>query len=456
MAAVFQATGLASGLNTGSIVDAMVQSESQNLTQMKSQQTAYQTQISTLADLTSKLATLQSTAESLGTSGVVGLATQSSNSSFTAIPTASAIAGRYSVQVDRLAQAAKSLSQPFASSDAMVKGGTLQFTVMGKTYSRLTVTDGESLANVANDINGLGAPISAVVLNDGSQSYLSITNTTTGTPLTGGDALSVVETSTGSKGQALDLNLIQDAQNAQVEVDGLTFTRQSNSISDAIPGTTLQLNSEETTPETLVMASDSSATQSKLQTFVDAYNAVIKVVQKQLDVTETTDRTTSLVGDNAIRDLQSQLQGLVSHMGTGSDVRSLADLGVKTAQDGSLSIDSSVLSSALARNPTAVNALFSDTTNGLSTLTSALVQTETDPLNGILTVDSQWLNNRVSSLQDDQTAEQTRIDNYRTQLVAQFTAMEQVISELKSSASYLNQLFGTSSSSSSSSGSSSS
>jgi flagellar hook-associated protein 2 len=446
---VLQASGLASGIDTQSLINSLVTSESSGLTRMKQQQSAFTTQISALGDISSKLSALQTATDALK-NGPLAVSAQSTNTGFTATPGSGALAGRYSVQVGTLAQAAKSRSQEFDSSDAQVKGGFLDLTVMDKTYG-LNIDDGASLTDVASAINGLGAPISASVLNDGTHAYLSITTLQTGYPTDGSpsEAFSVTETPTGHLGQSLSMTVKQEAANAQLTVDGLTFTRQSNRVDDVIPGTTLALQSAGGAAEDLVMATDSSATQTQLKTFVDAYNSVIQAVQSQLAVNQDTDRSTSLAGDSAVRDLQTQLQSLVRTTISGSDVRSLADLGVKTARDGTLSIDSATLSAAISRNPAAVNALFTDATAGVATLTKSLVTDETDATTGVLTLDSQGLQNRVKSLTDDQAAEQTRLDSYRTMLVNQFTAMEQVISQLNSVKSFLTQQENASSSSSS-------
>ncbi len=445
---LFQAGGLASGLDTNAIIDKLVQIESQPITDLQKRQSALNSQVSALGDIASKISALDSAAAALGSGGVLGVTATSSNTGFTATPSSSAMAGRYSVQVQQLATAAKARSQAFAAGSAPVTGGTLTLTVMGRAYDPITITDGESLADVASAINGSGAPVSAVILSDGANSYLSLTNRDTGYPLAGapGDALSIAYSPTGSAGQALNLSLLLDAQgkpaeNAQVIVDGLTFTRQNNTLTDVIPGTTLALRAQGGATEDLVLSNDAGATQTKLRTFVDAYNAVIGAVQKQLDVNDTTDRSKSLAGDFTIRNLQASLQQLMtSQVGTGS-VRTLADLGVKTSKDGSLSIDPTVLQSALAQSPSALNTIFSDRTQGLAALVHSLTRTQTDPVNGLLTLESQGLTGQSSAIDDQVARMQTRIDGFRQLLVDQFTAMESVVSQLKTTGQFLAQQF---------------
>jgi flagellar hook-associated protein 2 len=440
MAASFQAGGIASGLDTNSIVDSLVKLRSQPLTLLLKRQSAAKTQISLLGDITSKLVALKDAARGLSTGGVLGARVTSTNSSFSAAPGTNAVAGSYSVQVQSLAQPAKARSQAFAAGET-VQGATLALRVQGTDYS-VTIADGATLEDAATAIRQSGAPVSAVVLDNGTSRYLSVTARDTGYPLAGvaGDALAITQTLTGSAGKALGATVFQQARNASVTVDGLVFTRQGNTVADAVPGTTLTLSAEGGAGETLSVAYDTEATQAKLQRFVDAYNAVIGLVQKQLSVKPEDDRESMLAGDSSIRSLQSQLQLLTASTVPGLvNVRSLADLGVKTGRDGSLQIDAATLGKAIARDAGAVNSLFATATTGLGALATTLADNFTRAGDGVLTARSSSLDRKVKSMGDEATRLQAQIDRYRSTLVAQFTAMEKTVSALKASGSFLAQ-----------------
>jgi flagellar hook-associated protein 2 len=447
MASTFQVGGLASGLDTNTIIDKFVELRSVSLTQLQTTQAGAKTQISLLGDLTSKITALDVAARALSTGGVLGAKAVTKNTAFSAVPGSQAVAGEYSVQVLTMAQASKARSQAFAD-DQLVRGGTLDLTVQGQAYS-VTIADGSTLQEVASAIQQSGAGVSATVLDDGTNTYLSLSSTKTGFPIGGSasDALAITETTTGTTGQPLGAALFQTAQNATLTVDGLLFTRQSNQVMDAVPGSTLTLASQGGATETLSLAYDTDATSAKLKTFVDAYNAVIGLVQKQLAVTPETNRSATLAGDLSIRTLQAQLQSLISTtVGGLANVRTLADLGVKTGRDGSLQIDSTTLGAAVARDPSAVNAMFATPGTGLSALTSALTENFTRASDGILTVRSSSLASRVKEMEHQATLLQDRLDAYRAFLVAQFTAMEQLVSGLKNSSTYIANMSSSSSS----------
>lgn len=459
---IFTVGGLASGMDTQSIIDKLVQLESQPLTLLQGRQAAFQSQVSLLGDLSSKLGALQTAASALATSGALANQVTSTTSSFSAVAGSGATAGTYQVQVAALATAAKWRSGPFGAG-AAVQAGTLSLTVGGAAYppadpatglvTPLTITAGESLAQIADAIRATGAPVSATVLNDGTSDYLSITNLATG--YTGGNAASALQVAftpgAGSTGTALDAGAYQQAAtNASFSVDGLTFTRTSNTVTDALPGTTLTLEHMGGPAETLTLASDASGTQANVQRFVDAYNTVMSAVQKQLTVSASTDRSSSLAGDPTVLGLEQALESLGSSVVGGlGTVRSLADLGVRTQQDGTLTLDGTVLASAVARDPAAVNAIFSSASTGIAKRTSDLADAYTTPVTGLLSLRQSGLQDQIGSITAQEAVLQARITSYHDNLAAQFTAMENVVSQLKTVGSFLTAQSSASTSSSS-------
>lgn len=440
MAPTFSAGGLVSGMDWNSIIDNLVELQQRPISMLKQRQSAVKSQVSAIGTLTSRLTSLRSTAEDLGKSGVVTLTAASTPTSLGVTLGEEAVAGRYGVRVEALASPAKARSAGFAASET-VTGGSLSLTVMGKAYE-VAVTDGASLESVAFAVNHSGAPVSAVVLDDGTSRYLSITPTETGFPVGGTpeNALSIVETSTGVKGKPLGAVVVQAAKNAVVHVDGLRFERQSNEVAGAIPGATLSLKSTAATAEDLVLANDVAGTTAKLQKFVDAYNAAIGFVQQQLAVTEASDRAYTLAGDSAVRSLQASLQQVISSevVATGT-IQSLADLGLKTERNGSLTLDAGALAKAMAGDARAVDELFTRAETGIAGLVDELVDRQIDA-GGILVERKKSLDGRIGDMDDELIVLEDRIESYRTRLLQQFTAMENVVSGLKSVGTYLTAL----------------
>ena len=440
-APTFSAGGLSSGMDWNGIIDSLVSLERRPITLLQQRQSAVKSQLSALGVLASRLSALETAVEGLGKSGALALKVASAPASVAAVAGTRAVAGRYEVRVESLASGAKSRSAGFAAGET-VRGGTLGLTVMGKPYT-VAIADGASLDEVAYALDHAGAPITATVLDDGTTRYLSVTPLEAGYPVGGAptDALSIVETSTGIRGQPLGLSLFRTAANAVVHVDGLRFERSSNEVAGAVPGTTLSLKATSTAAEDLVVAHDLDATAARLQAFVDAYNGAIGFVQQQLNVTEASDRASTLAGDAAVRGLQAALQRTVSAAtGPGADVRSLADVGVKSERNGSLSLDRETLAAAIARDPVAVDELFTAKETGLAALVSDLVDRQTDSVDGILSGRQKSLDGQLDRMADDALRLEARLDAYRSRLIQQFTAMENVVGGLRSIGNYLTQV----------------
>ena len=67
-----------------------------------------------------------------------------------------------------------------------------------------------------------------------------------------------------------------------------------------------------------------------------------------------------LRGSSALRDMRAQLAALVAtRLSTGDGPQSLGEIGLKTGRDGSLSVDATLLDSAIASHPQSVERLFS-------------------------------------------------------------------------------------------------
>jgi flagellar hook-associated protein 2 len=286
-----------------------------------------------------------------------------------------------------------------------------------------------------------------VVIDDGTNRYLSVTANVAGLPPGAGkttaNALAIgykAGTGGGTDGIPLTMGtVVQDAVNAAFTVDGIAFTRNSNVVSDALPGVTLTLEAQGGPAEDLVVENDVAGTEKKLQEFADAYNAVVKLVQRELAVAPDTDRSKTLAGEASVRSLQARLRGLLTTpVAAAGATRTLAELGLESNRDtGLVSIDGDVLGKALARDGGSVNAIFSTAVTGLEDVAEKLVQGLVRDGDGVLQSRKESLEKLVRRLDDDAVRMQSKIDAYRELLVRQFTAMEQTVSRFKSVGSFL-------------------
>ena len=444
--AFFRAGGLASGLDTNSIIDGLTKLEQRPLDLLRKRQDGFKSQISLIGTLTSKIAAFYTASKALSDGGALGVKATSTNTDFTATPTSTSSAGSYNVSVQKLAVAEQMRATPFTADTAPVRGGTLEVKVQGTSYGTITIADGDTLATVAANIRSLGAPVNVSVLSNGTGStYLSVTNKNTGyTTPTSATALELVETTNplATQGHTLGFTEATPAVNAEFTIDSLVFTRQSNTISDAIPGTTLQLKAKTDTIEKLTLDYDTGATATNLQKFVDAYNDIMKTAQEQVKLGgANSDRNSTLAGDSTVKTLISSIQGVLTSAVSGlGGVRALADLGVKTDyQTGLLSVDTTKLASAIATDASAVNKIFSDTLTGIGALAFNLNRKFTSILGGLFSERTKSLNNSIRQMDSDAERMQARVDAFKKNLIMQFSAMEKVVSGLKATGNFLSQ-----------------
>jgi flagellar hook-associated protein 2 len=441
----YQASGLASKMDTQGIIEKLVQIEGIPLTTIATKQAAVTTKISAIGTLMSHLETLSSTAKNLATGGITTVSATGSYSDFS-VSGAPANAGRYTVNVEGLARAAKTRSTTvYNSADAVVTATAkdLKLSVDG-TIHTIAVTAGTTLNQLVTQINGANKPFTASLVSDGSQYYLTITNKSSGfvvgQPAT--HALSVVDE--GGVPQDLGLGLSSPANlqatNAVVHVDGLRIERRNNEITDVVPGATLTLKAASNTDANLVFATDTGASEAKLNAFVNNYNKLAAFLSGQVESNPGLSVKGDKLGSSIVYGIQRRLQQLISTpvVATGT-FRTIKEIGISLQKDGTLKLDSAKLSEAMAKDPTAVNALFSTATNGLGDSISTYVTSQTDGTTGILVGRREGLEKTTKSLTQQADRITRHLESYRRQLNIQFLALEKVMSGVNNIALYLDQ-----------------
>ena len=159
-------------------------------------------------------------------------------------------------------------------------------------------------------------------------------------------------------------NKVADAADAKFTLDGLSLTRSSNTVTDAIQGASIKLLSgTSATPgnTTLGISQDSASIVSSVNSFVTAYNNIQDYVTAQnaftppTAATGTTTATQPLFGDSTLTSIQNQL---ASTLNITSGTSSLSSIGITMGTDGKLTLDSGALTTALQTDSTKVSSLF--------------------------------------------------------------------------------------------------
>lgn len=459
-------TGLGTGLDIDSIVKSMVTAEkAPKQNQLDALEKTTTTKITGIGALKSALSSFQSALEALNkTSNFQARSATSSKGDLIGITaTDKAGIGSYQIEVKQLATASKvALAAIPANGDkaATFGQGTLSIKLGDTALPDIKIdSSNNTLAGVRDAINTAGkdAGVSATIITDEHGSRLVLSSSKTGA----GKDISVAVSGDDGSGSAklTDLaftapavpsdpntqdppavadpaaaRMLVRAKSAELTVDGLKITSESNTVTDALEGVTLNLKgvTEANTPATVGVTLDQSGVTKNIQGFVDAYNTLIGVINAQTKVTKVGDDkapvTGALVGDATARALSGALhQELVNVQGDGK-IRALADLGITTQTDGTLAVDSTKLSKAMTGNFDDITALFTGD-NGLAARLTNKVKPYTIT-NGILDQRNSSLQATLKSVDKQQETLDARMTALQTRLYKQFNAMDALVSQL--------------------------
>lgn len=205
---------------------------------------------------------------------------------------------------------------------------------------------------------GVTAAIDAqgrITLTDGSvgESKVTLSATNDGG---GGGTLSLGSASVVTAGRAMQLAAASDAQ---IRLDGILITRSSNTISDAIGGVTLSVSRAEVgSPVNVTIARDNDAVVTAVRSLVTAYNAAVRYVNTQTAASGSLPLDSSIRG--TLAGIKSALLGNVTGLAN-TTYTTAALVGLTLDRNGQLTLDESMLKSALALKPDEVKALFRST-----------------------------------------------------------------------------------------------
>jgi flagellar hook-associated protein 2 len=232
-------------------------------------------------------------------------------------------------------------------------------------------------------------------------------------------------------------------QDAKLTISGNALTSASNNVTGALTGVTLSLTSAAVgTTQTLSVATNNSAITTAVQNFANAYNGWIST-QKSLSSYDASSSTAGpLLGDAM---LNSAVNGIASIMASGVTVGgttySMAQIGLNLNNDGTLNFSSSTLQSTLTTSPTMVQNVFNGT-NGIGQQLSTFINSYTESTVGQIDQRSASINTDLTSLTQQQSSLTAYQQSLTDQYNAQFTALNNLMTQMQNNTSYLNQLFG--------------
>lgn len=356
--------GNGSGVDTASLIQQLTElSSAPQAQRLETRKTQLETQISDLGLLRSSLAKVQT--------AVAGLASRDTfDAKAVAIPDTSLLGinkldaktatGNYTLKIEQIAQSQSLSSGNFGSISDPIGKGTLTlrfgswnagldtFDVNNNRAGASIVIDdsNNTLSGLADAINGAGVGVQASIVSDGAGNFkLLLTNPSganneleiTATEEPGSPGLSLFDFNAGAQSLVQE----QEGKDALLRVNGLRVARESNRITDVIPGLEFDLfNSSLTETVSINVTADRSVAETAIRDFIEAYNTFLTEVEQLVGFNTERNEIGSLQRDplakNLIQSLRSAITGSVPGINDGFD--SLAAFGIRTELDGTLKI----------------------------------------------------------------------------------------------------------------------
>ncbi len=333
------------GFDVTSTVNSILAIQQATEAPLKTQLAALQAQDTVFTTIGTNLSALSTSLQSLTDATGVFAEKQGSSSDTNVLTLTSAdstaVAGSHTVVVTALAQTASKVSDTVASAGDTLTGS---ITVNGNAIS-VPTGSAQTLTNLSAAINLAAIGVTSRVITDANGSRLSLTSNTSGA------AGSVTVSSTlADSGTVIAFTHGQNGANAALTVDGVVIVSASNTVTGAIPGVTFQLLSSPGTSVQIQVTNDNTAIESAFTALASAYNTVITGINAQEKNNATTGAAQPLFGDPTLSLLQTQLQAALFGGTASGSIKNLAQLGISVASDGTLSVDTSALDTALNSN----------------------------------------------------------------------------------------------------------
>lgn len=437
--------GAGSGLDVNGIITAILKAESGPvLTRIQHEQAQTNATLSGIGTLSSSLSDLKSSLGSLDTDTDFNLRRSSVSSAdyISVTSTNTASLGSHDVEVVALAVGSKRESGVIAGGTSATFGaGQLVFTVGSKSF-HIDVTATDTLSTIRNKVNSASGNIgvNASIVTSDAGTKLSFSSSTTGA----GNDLTITNDNAALDAISTGTTQTQAAADGQIKIDGALTTSSTNTYT-AITDLTIKAIKVNTAGETstITVANDVNSVRGSIQKFVAAFNDTLKNL-KTLQSTVPGAQGT-LVGDSSVRNVEARLRALLGkEIGSAADsFNSLSAIGVTTNRDGSLNLDTTILNNALTNDSEGVKQLFTQS-GGVSEQFNSLIDSYISS-NGVLKSRQESLNQGLTRLDKQKADLDSRLTTMETRLRSQYAALDSIVNQFQSAASFLGGSLGNSS-----------
>lgn len=278
---------------------------------------------------------LKESMEELGTSQNYNALSISGNDTLDIKITDASVVENFSLEVTQKARKGIMQSNTFTDMGAAITTAqTLVFSIGTGGDRTIDFPAGTTYQDMSDRLNlEQGVDVSVVKINE-TEFRLSISSEDTGLDNSINIKSETAELS-AFMGLSDPVNVLQASQNSLFSYNGIDIERTNNEIKDLIPGVEFTITSIGNND--ITVSPDAEALTSSIANMVDKYNALVEEVKGSMEVDNYRD---SLQTTTEVRDIMRSINN--SLFGTfnleGSKYNNLADLGVASNKDGTISI----------------------------------------------------------------------------------------------------------------------
>jgi len=332
--------------------------------------------------------------------------------------------------------------------------GSATFTFRGTAYTQAFHTSKANtiilLAAKVNAVSGItaaavsGSDVAFTITNDVGSDTQMTKGTISGTT-NNSVALSM---STADTRAGTAINNIQTAQNSTISINGLSVSSATNQIEAVAPGLTIDLMETTSSAVVLSVGRDTTNTKASIISVVESYNAFETAMKDVTAVKNADGERGVLNSDSGIRQIRTAMYKLMTNVSStpGTTITSLADMGITRTKAGVMIIDKVVLGSAVTNNYGEITKIFSADTNKQLALGDAsrglagdIVKQVSDYLatTGVLASRGKTYTAMTATVLKEQTALDLKMDAAEARYTKQFSTMNKIMEEMKSTQEYL-------------------
>ena len=224
---------------------------------------------------------------------------------------------------------------------------------------------------------------------------------------------------------------------AEVSYNGVTFTSPTNKFSDLVPDLEISINSDTPSNTTVHLSTTSNTDMCKqaLQDIVVAYNSLLTTVTTEAKYDKDVKLRGGLANDAVARGLLNQMRLLSTdpiRLAGGKTV-TLAEVGVKTNLDGTLTLDPVQMDKVIANSPGLLESVVAsgDTPGAIERFTK-LTDVVVGPSSSFKKISDSVTNTELPKIADAITKLNDEMDALQAKYLKQFSAMQTIVNASKS------------------------